>query len=264
MVDVTESYEELRLATEQAEQANWKRLWQKLDVMPTHFAPVQQRLDSLAAKIETLPEPPLPERVDLEPVHSELSEIRERLGAIPNAVLKPVHGELSDIRERIGAVPGVDLQPVHGELSDIRERISAIPSTDLAPIDGRLHNVETELASLGKRLDSSVKALRSAGREPSVTAKPKAEGPRLLKFASFGTKDDLKRISGVGPKLERLLNENGVFYFWQVASWSSKDVDTIDEKLDVFRGRILRDEWVTQATKLIQAPDAARMPTDWR
>ena len=202
--------------------------------------------------------------MDLQPVHGELSDIHERIGAIPNVDLQPVHGELSDIRERIGAIPGVDLRPVRSDLVDIRERIGAIPSVDLAPIDGRLQKVETELASLGKRLDSSAETRQPARRETTVTAQPKAKGPRLLKFASYGTKDDLKRISGVGPKREMLLNKNGVYYFWQVASWSRKDVATVDEKLDVFKGRISRDGWVEQATKLIQAPDAARMPTDLR
>ena len=52
MVDVTESYEDFRLATEQAAQANWKRLWQKLDALPADFEPVDRRLESMAARID--------------------------------------------------------------------------------------------------------------------------------------------------------------------------------------------------------------------
>ena len=72
----------------------------------------------------------------------------------------------------------------------------------------------------------------------------------MLKSATMGKKDDLKKISGVGPKLERLLNQIGVYYFWQVASWKNSDVETVDDLLDVFKGRIDRDNWVSQAKKL--------------
>jgi len=69
-------------------------------------------------------------------------------------------------------------------------------------------------------------------------------------------------ISGVGPKLESLLNKNGIYYFWQVAEWRDRDIEIMDARLDAFQGRIGRDSWVTQADELRQIPEAARMPTD--
>ncbi|RZV38661.1 MAG: hypothetical protein EX272_02045 [Chromatiales bacterium] len=192
MVDVTESYEDLRKATARTDESQWERLWSRLDALPT---------------------PPAPQTVDL--------------------------------------------QPLHSELSSVSERIARIPSVDLQPIDKRLGSVETELARLGKRWSAAPKQPQP---KAAVAATPKAEGPRLLRSADYGQKDDLKLISGVGPKLEMLLNQNGIYYFWQIASWSPKDVTLIDEKLDVFRGRISRDDWVAQAGTLKRAPDAARMP----
>ena len=85
-------------------------------------------------------------------------------------------------------------------------------------------------------------------------------GPRLLRSAEFGRKDDLKTISGVGPKLERLLNRNGVFYFWQIADWSASDVLTMDHRLEAFKGRIERDDWVRQARGLVDDPRSAPRP----
>jgi predicted flap endonuclease-1-like 5' DNA nuclease len=134
-------------------------------------------------------------------------------------------------------------------------------SGGLAPVERRLHKVEAELFSLGKRIATSHQLEQPVQQENSP-ARQKAEMPRLLESASYGPKDDLKRISGIGPKLEQLLNENGIFYYWQVASWSDQDVVAIDEQLDVFKGRIARDDWVTQASQLKEAPDAARMPAD--
>lgn len=64
------------------------------------------------------------------------------------------------------------------------------------------------------------------------------------------TKDDLKEIFGVGPKLERLLHGLGIFRFQQVSQWTNADIDRVDAQLENFKGRIRRDGWVKHATEL--------------
>ncbi|WP_436399484.1 hypothetical protein [Roseobacter sp. S98] len=64
-----------------------------------------------------------------------------------------------------------------------------------------------------------------------------------------GGADDLKKISGVGPKLEETLNGLGIWHFDQVAALKKKDIAWVDERLR-FKGRIERDDWVGQAKKL--------------
>ena len=61
--------------------------------------------------------------------------------------------------------------------------------------------------------------------------------------------DDLKLISGVGPKLEKLLHELGVYTFAQIASWGPGEIKWVDDHLK-FKGRIVRDKWVEQAAAL--------------
>jgi NADH-quinone oxidoreductase subunit E len=62
--------------------------------------------------------------------------------------------------------------------------------------------------------------------------------------------DDLKRIRGVGPSLERTLNDLGVTRFSQIVDWSEADIARVDERLR-FRGRIQRDDWQGQARELM-------------
>ena len=62
--------------------------------------------------------------------------------------------------------------------------------------------------------------------------------------------DDLKRIKGVGPKLEKLLNSLGVTSFSQIAAWDDDEIDRIDAQLGAFAGRIRRDDWPAQARYL--------------
>jgi predicted flap endonuclease-1-like 5' DNA nuclease len=59
--------------------------------------------------------------------------------------------------------------------------------------------------------------------------------------------DDLKRIRGVGPALERFLHKRGVFWFRQVATWSQADIDKFEFLLPNFGGRIQRENWVHSA-----------------
>ena len=68
----------------------------------------------------------------------------------------------------------------------------------------------------------------------------------LLTEARDGQPDDLKRITGVGPKLENVLNENGVFHFDQIAAWGDAEIAYMDDKLS-FKGRIARDGWIDQS-----------------
>ena len=82
----------------------------------------------------------------------------------------------------------------------------------------------------------------------------------LLTDAVFGEADDLEEVNGIGPMLCELLNEIGVFYFWQIAEWGPDEVEWVDEKLEHFKGRIQRDKWVEQAVKLKDRPGVARKP----
>ena len=118
------------------------------------------------------------------------------------------------------------------------------------------------LAAMGAASNKPAKAAKSAKAEKAAKPAKKAEKPaeapaaaeevaatkpaNLLSEAREGGADDLKRISGVGPKLEGLLHENGVFHFDQIMAWGPSDIAYMDDKLS-FKGRIERDNWIEQA-----------------
>ncbi|WP_420863660.1 50S ribosomal protein L21 [Algirhabdus cladophorae] len=93
---------------------------------------------------------------------------------------------------------------------------------------------------------------KAAPKVEEATADTAAVKPaNLLTEARDGKADDLKLISGVGPKLEGLLHENGVFHFDQIAAWNSEEIAYMDDQLS-FKGRIERDEWIKQASELMK------------
>ena len=64
--------------------------------------------------------------------------------------------------------------------------------------------------------------------------------------------DDLKKITGVGPKLEEKMNELGIYTFAQISEWGPTEVQWVDDHLS-FKGRIERDDWIGQANELMKA-----------
>jgi large subunit ribosomal protein L21 len=84
----------------------------------------------------------------------------------------------------------------------------------------------------------------AAAKAEAKPAKAKA-APKKAAAAEAGS-DDLKKLSGVGPALEKKLNAGGVTSFAQIAAWTDADVAEFDEKLS-FKGRIEREGWIAQA-----------------
>lgn len=65
-----------------------------------------------------------------------------------------------------------------------------------------------------------------------------------------GVADDLQKLEGIGPVIEKLCHALGIFHFHQIAAFGPAEVAWMDGNLKGFRGRVSRDKWVAQA-KLI-------------
>ncbi|KQU77769.1 NADH dehydrogenase [Mesorhizobium sp. Root695] len=101
---------------------------------------------------------------------------------------------------------------------------------------------KAEPATAFKAPETKAPAAKAA--KPSLEDKNRPAGiakPTLV--------DDLKLISGVGPKIEGILHTLGIYTFAQVASWKKAEREWVDGYLS-FQGRIDRDDWVKQAKAL--------------
>ncbi|MBL4927246.1 NADH-quinone oxidoreductase subunit E [Fuscibacter oryzae] len=76
--------------------------------------------------------------------------------------------------------------------------------------------------------------------------------PVALAAARDGKGDDLKKIEGIGPALEKLCHELGIFHFDQIAQWGDAEVTWMDGNLKGFKGRVTRDKWVAQAKLILE------------
>jgi molybdopterin-containing oxidoreductase family membrane subunit len=62
--------------------------------------------------------------------------------------------------------------------------------------------------------------------------------------------DDLKQVKGIGPQMEKALNQIGIFTFAQVSRMTQKEYDLLDSITGSFPGRAQRDDWAGQAKRL--------------
>ncbi len=95
---------------------------------------------------------------------------------------------------------------------------------------------------------------------PTTEALPKPENTEkvsnlLSEIGTFDpatqTADDLKKINGIGPKMEDVLNSIGIYTYLQVSKMTKKEYDLLDEITGSFPGRAERDDWSGQAKNLI-------------
>ncbi|MDB2438053.1 NADH-quinone oxidoreductase subunit NuoE [Hellea sp.] len=114
----------------------------------------------------------------------------------------------------------------------------------------RSSNHGRDLISAGLVDDDPHKGLPQRGTNPvrAKTAKPKV---LYTDGASDGVPDDLKFIKGIGPKFEKELNSNGVYYFRQIGAWKAADIKVVEDKIkSLATGRVKRDDWVKQGKAL--------------
>jgi len=108
----------------------------------------------------------------------------------------------------------------------------------------------------GEPIGADAKKTGAAAKAPPSPAKPTLDSPnRPVAIKKPAKPDDLKLISGVGPKIETILNGLGIYKFEQVASWKKNQREWADGYLN-FRGRIERDDWVKQAKALAKGGEA--------
>ena len=85
-----------------------------------------------------------------------------------------------------------------------------------------------------------------------LEGKNEGSRPEALTGPRGGKADDLKKIKGIGPKMESTCNALGFYHFDQIAKWKKAEVAWVDANLEGFKGRVTRDTWVAQA-KLLAA-----------
>jgi large subunit ribosomal protein L21 len=119
-----------------------------------------------------------------------------------------------------------------------RQQLTVVKITDILASGADATGVKAAMgaASAPKAEGAAAPASKAAPKKAAAAAAPAGV-------------DDLKKLSGVGPALEKKLLAAGVTTFAQIAAWTEAEIAEFDEKLS-FKGRIEREGWVEQAKEL--------------
>ena len=241
---------------------------------PVDLSPLQTRLSALESMISTV-------RADvrgipsLDPVERQLASLQQMILSIPQPDLAPVVTSVRAVESRI------DMAAMENRLTAIEYGLTAVHHMLRSKQNGPapVSRIEPELyADSAKPMTNTKVTTQSfttqsapqvqtvttrsytSGADPLASARRPNDESNLLQSAAFGEADDLERISGVGPMLSDMLKDIGVYYFWQVAEWDAKDIVWVDNKLEHFKGRIERDNWVGQARQFAAELGTANRP----
>lgn len=233
-----------QVETLQRDNARLERRIEHLQSQPetetvTELAPAvpAEPVQATATTATTVQEPPAPVP-DIEPAPqpriSALAPRRSRNEPRP----EPVPDQLGTIRARFADTSHMDMEEEAARLEDLDPIAGIEPDFDYAAEDTRPAHSDPAMPDIAQS-DQAAGHVTDPGSLPSILL---SQRPAEV--------DDLKRIKGVGGKMERILNDKGVYQFRQIAAFSDTDIEWVNEAIDAFPGRIQRDDWVGQARDL--------------
>lgn len=232
-------------------------------------------LESELAKAQSAPaeaapvvaEPAAP-AVDTAKLEWEVKYLRTRVEALQNELAAaPVAAAPppQPVEAAPALAPAADpASPVEEELARLRWRVRFLEGK-LAYFEG-----DEEAAVEGEDAADAAPAPKSAAEailgqleaaDEAAEAEEVANGtarvrPAQLEKPFTETGDDLTLIGGIGPKIQELLHDLGIFHFEQIAAWTPENIAWVDDYLSS-TGRITREGWVEQARVLAgEAADA--------
>ncbi|MEL7120022.1 MAG: poly(R)-hydroxyalkanoic acid synthase subunit PhaE [Bacteroidota bacterium] len=159
-------------------------------------------------------------------MQSELAKIGTSMKSMTDKVLELMMGDFPFLTKTEG--------------DDIAQETQSL-RTKIRTLEARLAKLESSLAG------STV----AAPAPKAIPATPKAALFEAVGKATSASKDDLKQIKGIGPKLEKMLNELGIYTFGQLSKMTDTEYDLVDSLLSSFQGRGKRDKWAEQAAGLL-------------
>ena len=180
----------------------------------------------------------------------DVRELRTELDAMATAKSncdnerRLLSDELSDMRARQDATQGdaedtKALAALQSELDQCRAALSggAVERSEQEVDSAAIASAAAAAASGAQRLMAGVQAPPPSATAPGESA------------------DDLRQIKGIGPKIAGILGELGIRRFDQIAAWTPENIEWVNAHLK-FKGRVEREDWISQAKALIAARDA--------
>ncbi|MDH3612602.1 MAG: hypothetical protein OEU90_05015 [Gammaproteobacteria bacterium] len=217
-----------------------------LEVAVTERDQLQSDMKSQASKVDS--------------TSAELQQKDERIDKL-NRELENWQNRLPPLIERF-RTRNAEAEEFEQELASAREQIDALEDmlgseqTRVEPVDpdaltdgmDASNDPIDESRNDGEEHESEVAGMAVFASEAADDDDDEAAQNDNVGFGAAN--DNLKMIKGIGPAIEKTLNEMGIFRFNQIAEMSEYDIDRVAHRLKGFRSRIYREDWIGQARDL--------------
>lgn len=141
-----------------------------------------------------------------------------------------------------------------GDHAAVPEPVEPEPAPKVVPLRPHVQPAAEQAAKAEPQADKSVAGKADARvMKKAPRAKAAARKRPVAKDTASTAADDLKKISGIGPRLEQVLNERGVTRYAHLAGLGEAALKKLDGELGL-DGRIIRDDWAGQAKALAGGP----------
>jgi len=240
------------LARGSAELARRDLLARNLEVgHQTRIAELSAELGSLAAQVERLD--PLRRQLEdrdalvlamaheRDEAHARLvrreRDLRAEIARLESA-LRDLHAREAALSARVNQLAA--LEPRLTILT--RERDGLAAATTQRSVE--IQTLRTEIRDRDRRFVTLLEDRRAVveGFQAEIDRQN-----RTLAEITNGTRDNLRRINGIGAVLNRKLRKLGITTFSQIAEWTDDDIDWIARAIGTFAARIRRENWIEQA-----------------
>ncbi|MDJ0663369.1 MAG: hypothetical protein QNJ75_02335 [Acidimicrobiia bacterium] len=197
----------------------------------------------------------------LDKVHLELKGEQQRVSDL-HAELESTQASLAELEAAGSDESGLgqlkaDLEAERQESAVLQQRLTELESAN-ADCEQRRAELEAQVAELEHgAIDPAAETdegLEEPDGSPDEGIPSRQEGlDRIAEIAARTAgdgpvaDDDLKKVHGIGPKLERTLKELGISSFRQIANFETDDIVYVTAALAAFKGRIERDDWMGSA-----------------
>jgi len=149
------------------------------------------------------------------------------------------------------------------ELSDLKQELVRVRESATVPAD--LKQLEHEAGTLrfrfkqlefqNQELEENNRKLKHELEESIATQIRKSHSQPMHPFVrpmEMNERNDLTLIKGIGPFIEKRLNMVDIYTFRHISEFTPEIVEQVTKAIEFFPDRIVRDNWVGQATKLLR------------
>jgi NADH-quinone oxidoreductase subunit E len=206
---------------------------------PSLSAQLEQRLGATQLELRKLGSERHTLRARLRREADRLRELESALRAE-----KELRGQASE--EHFATLIG--LRTRLAEVENERDKRASVLAGQLEDARAQLQQARAELEQTRGELEQARAELEQARVRKSdvVATTPATPAPARAGKVVQG----LRRIRGIGPAYQRVLEQIGVSRVQQIAGWTDPDILAFAEKLKIRPDRITKDDWVGQARAL--------------